>query len=154
MGIGKSATGYLIRSALIGMASGYLSQTSAATVLFVTPSWQLPKNLRAPWVQRVALVSAAGEMIANAHLSFLPSRKAPGPLFGRILFGVGSAALLAYGRGNGVVVPVIAGGVSAVVAANVASDSRAVLARHVPDALIGWAENAMAVGLSVAATRR
>jgi len=92
-------------------------------------------------------------MIANAHFSFLPSRKSPGPLFGRIMFGAGSAALLAHNRSNSLVVPAIAGGGSAAMAANVASDSRAVLTRHVPDPLVGCAENALAIGLSLAATR-
>jgi len=123
-------------------------------VLSLTPAHQLPAHLQAPWIRNVVLASAGGEMVANAHFTFLPSRKSPGPLFGRIMFGAGSAALLAYSRRSGPIVAGIIGGVSAALATNVASDSRAVLARHVPDALVGWAENALAVGLAVAATRQ
>lgn len=93
-------------------------------------------------------------MVANAYLSFLPSRKTPGPLVGRIAFGAGSAALLATSRGQRAVVPALLGGSYAALAASFASDSRAMLARHVPDPLVGWGENVLAVGLSVLATRR
>ncbi len=153
MGIGKSAIGTLVRSAAIGVASGYLSQTGAAAVLVNTPSNTLPKPLRSPWVRRLSLASAGGEMIANAHLSFLPRRTAPQPLGGRIAFAAGSAALLASTQGRGLVLPIIAGGVSAAVASKLASDSRAALSRYVPDPLVGWSENALAIALAVAASR-
>lgn len=154
MGIGRSAIGNLLRSAAIGVASGYLSQTGAATVLTVTPPRELPERLRSPWVKRLALASAGGEMLANAHLSLLPSRKTPGPLAGRIAFGAGSAALLATSRGQRLLVPTVVGGFYGFIATNVATDSRAALARHVPDPLVGWSENALALGLSLFATRR
>lgn len=154
MRFGKFVAKDLVGSVLLGTASGYLSQTGAVTVLSRTPGKDLPDILDSPWVRRLALASAAGEMLANAHISFLPSRKSPGPLFGRIMFGAGSAALLAYSRKGGIVGSVIAGGVSAAATSIGASDSRAVIARHVPDPLVGWAENALAVGLSVLATRR
>jgi hypothetical protein len=154
MGIGTSAIGNIVRSAAIGIASGYLSQTGVATVLTATPSRQLPDQLRSPWVKRAALASAGGEMIANAHFTFLPSRKTPGPLAGRIAFGAGSAALMAMSRDTRPLLPAMVGGFYAFIAANVASDSRAALARHVPDPLIGWAENALAFGLSRFATRK
>ncbi len=154
MGIGKSAVANLASSAVIGVASGYLSQTGAATVLTVTPPQQLPARLRSPWLKRLALASAAGEMLANAHLTFLPKRTSPQALGGRIAFGAGSAALLAMSRGQSVVAPIVIGGVAAAVAAKIATDSRAVIARHLPDPLVGWAENAFAVGMAVAATRK
>ncbi len=154
MGIGKSVFGNLARSAAIGVASGYLSQTGAATVLGVTPVGQLPGILQSPWVKRLSQASAAGEMIANAHLAFLPKRTDVQPLLGRIAFGAGSAGLLAMTEQRGLVGPVIAGGVSAAVASYVATESRARLARYVPDPLVGWAENALALSLALAATRR
>jgi len=154
MGLGKSAFGSLACSVLLGTASGYLSQTGAATVLSVSPNRDLPNALRSPWVKRLSLASAGGEMVANAFITFLPSRKSAGPLVGRIAFGAGSAGLFASTRGRGVVLPMVAGGVSAAAASKAASDSRAVFARYVPDPLVGWAENAVAVGLAVAATKK
>lgn len=154
MRIGKSVIGNLVRSAAIGVATGYLSQTGAATVLTITPPQQLPARLRSPWVRRLALASAAGEMAANAHFSFLPSRKTPGPLAGRLAFGAGSAALLAMSRGRQPLAPLAIGAAYAALGASFASDSRAVFARYVPDPLVGWAENSLALGLSLIATRR
>ncbi|MBA2468563.1 MAG: hypothetical protein H0V37_04090 [Chloroflexia bacterium] len=153
MAIGKSAIGNLVRSAGIGVASGYLSQSGTAIVLAVTPPQQLPARLRSPWVRRLALASVAGEMVANAHFSFLPSRKVPALLAGRIAFGAANAALLAVSRDRQPWVPAAIGGVYAALGASFASDSRAVLARHVPDPLVGWAENGLAVGLAAIATR-
>ena len=154
MGIGRSAIKTLATSVLLGTASGYLSQAGAATVLTLTPTRELPHRLRSPWVQRLSLVSAGGEMVANAHFSFLPRRTTLQPLSDRIVFGAGSAALLAMTQGQKAVLPAVIGGVSAAIASKAATDSRAVIARYVPDPLVGWAENAVAVGLAVAATRK
>lgn len=154
MGLSGSAVGTVVRSAALGVASGYLSQTGMATVLAVTPNRKLPKALRSPWVRRFSLANAGGEWLFNAHVTFLPSRKTPGPLAGRIAFGAGSAALLARSRGQRLLLPTVVGGFYAFIAANVASDSRAALARRIPDPLIGWTENLLAVALSRAATRR
>lgn len=154
MGRGGSTVRHLASSALIGTATGYLSQVGLATLVTVTPERQLPAFARSPWIRRLSFASATGEMFANAFISSLPSRTDPQALGGRIAFGAGSAALLALTRRRNIVVPLIVGGTSAAIAAKVAHDQRAALSRHVPDPLVGLAENAVAVGLAVAATRQ
>jgi len=144
----------LAGSLLMGTASGYLSQTGVATLLNLTPQRQLPGFLQWPWARRLSLASSGGEMFANAFISTLPSRIDPQALSGRIAFGAVGAAVLAHSRGRSVFVPAIVGGTSAAIAAKAAHDVRAALSRHVPDPLVGLAENAVAVGLAVAATRQ
>jgi len=154
MGIQRATLRNLSGSALIGVASGYLSMTGVATLLTVTPQKRLPGFLRSPWVSRGAQAIAGGEWFGNAFLTSVPSRTSPPLLAGRIAFGAASAALLARSRGRSIGLPVVIGGAGGALGSKVSHDSRAVLARHVPDPLVGWAENALAAGLSVAATRK
>ena len=139
---------------MIGVATGYLSQTGLATLVNVLPERALPKFARSPWVRRAALALAGGEMIGNVYLTAAPSRSSPPLLLGRTVFGAAGAALLARSHGASLAAPILVGAAGGAIGSKVSAESRAVLARHVPDQLVAWAENALALGLSVAATRR
>lgn len=154
MGIGKSTLKTLGGSAMIGLATGYLSQTGLATLVNVLPEHQLPKFARSPWVRRGALALAGGEMVGNVYLTSAPSRSSPPLLLSRTAIGAASAALLARSHGNSIALPIVIGAAGGASGSKVSADSRAVLARHVPDQLVAWAENALALGLAVAATRQ
>lgn len=139
---------------MIGLASGYLSQVGLATLVTVTPDRQLPAFARSPWIRRGALALAGGEMVGNAHLTSAPSRTSPPLLVSRTAIGAASAALLARPHGQSIGLPIVIGGAAGAIGSKVSYESRAVLARYVPDPLVGWAENALALGLAIAATRQ
>lgn len=153
MGYGTSTFKTLGGSAMIGVATGYLSQTGLATLVNVLPVRQLPKFARSPWVRRGALALAGGEMVGNVYLTSAPSRSSPLLLLGRTAFAAAGAALLARSHGNSLAFPILVGAAGGALGSKVSVDSRAVLARHVPDQLVAWGENALALGLAVAATR-
>lgn len=144
----------VVPAVMLGLATGMLSQSGTATVLAATPADRLPGFLRAPWVRRLAVAWAVGEILANAFVPFLPPRTTPGPLGGRIVQGAATAALLAHADQRPMAIPAIAGGGAAALSANVATRLRARLSRHIPDLLIAIAETVLSLGLARGATRR
>lgn len=154
MGNGRSTFTTLAGSAMIGVATGYLSQVGMATLVTVIPDRQLPAFARSPWVRRGALALAGGEMVGNAYLTSAPSRSSPPLLVSRSAIGAASAALLARSHGQSLVVPSLIGAAGGAIGSKVSADSRAVFARYVPDPLVAWAENVLATVLAVAAARR
>lgn len=154
MDFGTSTWKTLGGSAMIGVATGYLSQTGLATLVNVLPERTLPTFARSPWVRRGALALAGGEMIGNVYFTSAPSRSSPPLLMGRTVLGAAGATLLARSHGNSLALPILVGAAGGALGSKVSADSRAVLARHVPDQLVAWAENALALGLAVVATRR
>ncbi len=141
------------RSILIGAATGILSNSGLAAILINTPSERLPRLLRSPWIARLAAVCAVVEMGANAFVPTLPPRTTPGPLGGRVVMGAGNAALLAHVNGERLVLPVIAGGASAAVAATVATEGRARFATVLPDILFAATEAIVSIALARKAIR-
>lgn len=142
-----------IAGGLAGAASGILSQMGPAAILATTSPERLPRVLRSPWVRRLAIASAGGEVAVNAFIPWLPPRTTPGPLSGRVTFGAAGGALLARANGRPVAPAAIAGGLAAGVSAYTATRTRARLARHVPDLLVATAETVTAIVLARRATR-
>jgi uncharacterized membrane protein len=137
------ATDVLLRSAMLGAAAGARSMTPLAALAAQRPGW-----LRA-----VAGLAALGELGAD-KLPQTPSRLKPAPLAGRIVAGALAGGGYARRRGAGVVVPALAGGAAAAAASYAGALWRAAAAQRslgVPAAL---AEDAAAVALAWAATRR
>jgi hypothetical protein len=143
----------MIRSILIGAATGILSQSGMAAIVLNTPAERLPKIMRSPWEKRIALAFAGGEIIANAFVSTLPPRTTPGPLLGRIAMGAGNAALLAHVNRQPLAPAGIAGGIAAGTAATVATTSRARISQVVPDILVAITETVVSFAMARAATR-
>jgi hypothetical protein len=143
----------MIRSILIGAATGILSQTGIAAIVLNTPPERLPGILRSPFAKPLTALFAGGEIIANAAVSSLPPRTTPGPLLGRIAMGAGNAALLARANAQPLATSAIAGGAAAGVAATLATTSRSRITRVVPDILVAITETVVSVALAVRATR-
>ena len=143
----------LVASALLGAATGYLSQVGAASVLAITSSHHLPKVVRSPWLRRAVVASAVGEMFANAFVPALSSRSSPGPFIGRIVFGAASGMLVASSRGRSVEIAGLIGGATAGIVAKNSPNLRVTLSERWPDVGVGLTEDVLAIGLAVAANR-
>ena len=138
------------RAALLGAASGLRSQFASGTaVLFVRPS--LPFFARRP-VRAAFGLAMAGEVVAD-QLPTIGSRLAPGPLTARVLLGAAAAGYLAWSRDRAVLPSAIVAAVGAVAAAKVGHDLRVSLAERYPPPAVGFAEDAVAAGLALAAIR-
>lgn len=153
MGIERATFRNIMASALLGTASGILSQIGMMIVLVGTPSRQLPGFARSRWMRQGVVASAAGETLANTFVTSLPRRSSPAPLAGRIAFGAGSAALLASSRGRNVALAGAVGGGGAAISATAVTETRAALGERWPTAAPAIAEHLVALGLSVVATR-
>ena len=149
--LGRSSN--LIPSALLGVASGILSQSGVATVLTATPPERLPRLLRSPWVKRGAIAAAGLEIVANATVSSLPARSREG-LPGRIIMGAASAGLNASVRRQSPGIAAVVGSVSSGGSAIAVTKARAVLSRRIPDPLVALAETLVALALAALAVRR
>ena len=142
----------LIRGAMLGYASGILSQAGIATVLERTPGAQLPGIVRNPWVKRLAGINAVGEVAANAFVTSLPPRTSAGPLAGRIALGALAGGLATRGDHSSGLAGAMGGAAVAPVRAWVSTTSRARLASFVPDKLLALVETVVAFGLARKAT--
>jgi hypothetical protein len=151
--MGSTSDKGLKSSVLLGVASGILSQIGTAAVIERTPTANLPRWLRAPWVKRAAGVFAVGEIVANATISSLPARSKEG-LPGRLIMGAASAGLEASTTGKPARVPAIVGAATAAGAAIAATPLRAALAKRIPDPLVALGEALLAGALAAIATRR
>lgn len=139
------------RSVTAGFAAGLRSQTPvAALAAFGTPDGVLAK----PWVKRVALASAVGEMIVD-KLPIAPSRVRSGPLLGRAAFGALAGALTARAAGASPATGAAAGAVAAVVGTYVGylGRTRGADLAGVPDLPLALLEDAFAWSLALAAAK-
>ena len=134
--------------ALLGAASGILSQSGLATVLVRTPRSNLPGIAQNRWVRRGVIAAAAGETLANAFVSSLPPRTDPPALTGRIINGGLSGLLATRQPGSSGVPAAIAGAMVAAGATWAATNGRAFLVKRVPDLVIAGAETIIAFGLA------
>lgn len=102
-----------------------------------------------------ATCSAAGEVIGD-KLPWIPDRTAPGPLFGRVIFGAAGGALVERHEGGRGLRGALVGGATAAIATLVLHRTRRWLSRHTPLPAIAWgfAEDAAVAALGVAASRR
>lgn len=138
----------------LGLASGILSTSATATVLFRSSPKDLPPAAASPWIRGAAMAGAIGEVIANAAISSLPARTQPGPIGGRILMGSLAGALLPADSTCTRLTTALAGGIAAPLSAWCATTSRAAVVPPVPDLVVATLETVAAYGLAVAATRR
>ena len=139
-------------SVILGAASGLRSQVGVATVVARSdPS--LPPMFREPWIKRLLLAAAAGELVVD-KLPATPSRLAPQGIVVRLALGALAASLSAQSR-RALWLPAAAlGASSAAIAARLGHDVRARLARHAPDAAVALVEDALALGAAVAGASR
>jgi uncharacterized membrane protein len=148
-----SSLSSIVRGAMLGYASGILSQSALATVLVRTPASSLPGPARHAWIKRLVVAATAGEVVANAFVPSLPPRTTAGPLGGRIAFGALAGGLATRGAKSSGLLGAIVGGCAAPVGAWASTTSRRKLAQHMPDKLIALGETVIAFGLSRTATK-
>ncbi|WP_412069511.1 DUF4126 family protein [Rubrivirga sp. IMCC43871] len=113
------------------------------------PAGILGSDAAAFWIP----VAAAGELVAD-KLPVAPSRTAPLGLAGRAGSGALVGAAVAAARRQNVILPALVGAASAVVSSFAMMELRAAVGEHfgVPDSAVALAEDALAVGISVAAS--
>jgi uncharacterized membrane protein len=152
----RSASGrlpVLARPALLGAATGLRSQLGMAAVLLAAGEGgrdRLPKRLQQPSAVRSTLLAAVGELIAD-KTARAGSRLAPGALATRLVLAGLAAAALAKVEGREVTVDVAIAVAAAAVAANIGHDLRAVIARKLPDRVVAFGEDAVAIALAALA---
>jgi uncharacterized membrane protein len=100
-------------------------------------------------------LAAVGELIGD-KLPMTPSRLAPGPLAGRLVFGGLAGAAISYEAGRSALLGAALGAAGAGLGAAAGYAGRASLGRstNVPDPLWGGVEDILAIGLGLAALRR
>lgn len=114
------------------------------------PARVLGTDAAATWLP----VAAAGELVVD-KLPMTPARTSPPALVGRIASGALVGAAVAATRRESVVLPALAGAVSAAASAFAMQTLRAEAGERlgVPDPAVAVVEDALAIGLSVAAAR-
>jgi uncharacterized membrane protein len=144
-------TGALGLGALAGMrglsAPAVLSAALVRNGAGRSASWPL-RLLSSRAGASLVSVLAAGEFVAD-KTPFVQDRVKPVPLAGRALMGAASGTMLALFRRRTFTVPALAGAASAVASAFAAYHVRRAAGRalHVPDAILGAAEDALVVAL-------
>jgi uncharacterized membrane protein len=139
-------------SVILGAASGLRSQLGVAAVVARSdPS--LPSMFREPWIKRLLLAAAAGELVVD-KLPGTPSRLAPQGIVPRLVLGALAASLSAQTRRAAWPPAAALGASSAAIAAWLGHDVRARVARHAPDPAVALAEDALALGAAVAGASR
>jgi uncharacterized membrane protein len=137
---------------LLGAASGARGQLGVATVVARSdPS--LPPIFRQPWIRRLLVLAAAGELVVD-KLPTTPSRLEPSGLAGRLAMGALAAGLFAQTRQAPWLPAAAIGASSAAIAAKVGHDVRARLAQQVPDPAVAVVEDELALGLAIAGASR
>jgi uncharacterized membrane protein len=125
-------------SVSLGAATGLRSQLGVASVVARSdPS--LPSMFRHPWIRRLVLAAAAGELVVD-KLPGTPSRLA--------------ASLSAQTRQASWLPAAALGASSAAIAARLGHDARARLARQAPDLAVALAEDAIALAAAAAGASR
>jgi uncharacterized membrane protein len=136
----------------LGAASGLRSQLGVAT-LVARSNPSLPRMFREPWVSRLLLAAAAGELVVD-KLPATPSRLAPQGIVVRLAMGALAAGLSAHTRQPSWLPAAALGASSAAIAAKVGHDARARLARYAPDPAVAVVEDALALALAAAGASR
>jgi uncharacterized membrane protein len=141
----------LVGSVFLGAASGLRSQLGVATVVARSDPF-LPPIFRQPWIRRLLVAAAAGELVVD-KLPTTPSRLEPPGIVARLIMGALAAGLFAQTRQAPWLPAAAVGASSAAVAAKVGHDVRARLARHTPDPAVAVVEDALALRLTAAGYR-
>lgn len=155
------------RAAMLGVVAGMRSQLPLALMALVAGGGEPEEAatsggegsrrsvLRSP-AARIALGAVAVGEIVGDKLPMTPSRLAPGPFLGRLAFGALVGGVFAARAGGEAMVGAAAGGTGAVIGTIAFGEARVALARltGLPDWPWAIAEDALAVGLGLAALRR
>ena len=141
-----------IGSVTLGAATGLRSQLGVASVVARSHP-DLPSILRHPWIRRLVLAAAAGELVVD-KLPGTPSRLAPRGIIPRLALGALAAGLSAQTRQASWLLASAIGASSAAVAARLGHDVRARLARRAPDLPVALAEDALAIAAAAAGASR
>jgi uncharacterized membrane protein len=145
-----SSTGAM-SSVILGAVTGLRSQLGVASVV-ARAHPGLPSILRRPWVRRLLLVAAAGELVVD-KLPGTPSRLAPRGIIPRLVLGALAAGLSARTRQEPWLPAGAIGAASAAVAARLGHDARARLDRHAPDLAVALGEDALAIAAAAGNAR-
>ena len=146
-----------IQAAGLGFVAGMRSQLPLALIALGAGRGRFAVDaegplglLRSPAVQRLVALSAVGEIVFD-KLPFLPSRLAPGPLFGRMLFGGLAGAAVAIEARRSPLLGAALGAGGAVLGTRAGYHARVALgeATGIPDPVWGVAEDAAAVALGM-----
>ncbi|MFI5841845.1 hypothetical protein ACIA8K_19250 [Catenuloplanes sp. NPDC051500] len=150
----------VLRSFLLGVASGGRSMTGLAAAALTTRPGELPGGIAAltgAKARGLVVAGALGELAAD-KLPNAPSRLTPPSLAARMLAGAGSAGVLAA-RENvtpvGYLLPTAAGAAGALVGSVAGARWRAIAGGYGwPSPAAALVEDAAVVGLAAAVTRR
>jgi len=142
------------RAAMLGVVAGMRSQLPVALLALAAGGREPGGWLASPAARIVLAVVAAGELIGD-KLPTAPSRLEPLPLLGRVAFGAVAGGLLSTRLGGEAMPGVGAGATGAVVGTIAFGEARLALTRltGLPDVVFAVAEDALAVGLGLAAVR-
>jgi len=151
-----------VRALLLGALGGARSMTPLAVLGAqhdrpeLAGSWRGWPVFRAPLGRRLLVLAAAGELVGD-KLPQTPSRLGAFPLAGRVGTGVvvGLALATTEGGDRRVLLAVL-GGVGALLGSWAGASGRSALGRAtgLPDPVVALAEDAIAVGGSIAVLRR
>ncbi len=153
-------------AAALGWAAGMRSMMPAAALAQALNRTrprvpQLARRRRQPAAalasdRAVALLplAAAGELVGD-KLPMTPARTGPTPLLGRIGAGALAGAAVAAARRQSPILPAVVGAVSAAVSSFAMMEARRRVGDELdlPDPAVAVVEDALAVGISVAAAR-
>jgi len=147
------------RSMTIGVVAGLRSQLPLALLTHAMEgqppgfaSSSMPAFLRSPLTRRIATVAAIGELIGD-KLPMTPSRLAPGPLLGRLLFGGLAGAMIADQTHDALAAGALLGVTGALLGAFAGYHLRSSLGQvtPLPDPMIAVLEDVVAVSAGLRA---
>ena len=152
---------HVARALALGAVAGMRTQLPLALLAFAARSGCFAARagpplslLRSPAVFPLLALSAAGEMVVD-KLPIAPSRLAPGPLFGRLVFGGVAGAVVAQEADHSTVAGAALGAVGAALGAEAGYHTRVALGRvtGVPDPVWGAVEDVAALALGLLVVR-
>jgi uncharacterized membrane protein len=141
----------MIEAMLLGAATGMRSTAGLGAVV-LTRGPTLPSALRGRAAPPVAVLAISSELVID-KLPTTPSRLAPPGLIARVLLAGVAAAVVSRSTRRGVAGRIGVAMASAALSANVMHDARAALGRRWPDAIVGAAEDVIALSTAGIATR-
>jgi len=162
MGRNDSTVSLIGRAALLGAVAGMRSMTPFALLALRRgdaprgAGWRDWPVLRNPWGRAALVAAGAGEMFIGDKHPEAPSRLLPGPLGGRIAFGALAGFALASGGSRGQLwLGGSAGALGGLAGSYGGYHARRslVVQTGLPDQVVALGEDALAVGLGLAAIR-
>lgn len=154
--IGCQAAGWrgvdsaLVGAVMLGAATGLRSQAGIAAVLLGSDTAGLPTVLTSHRARAAVAAAALGELVVD-KLPQAMSRLKPGPLAARFLLGELAAGQFARTRRRPVLPSAIVGGLTAMASAKIGHDTRASLAKRLPDPVVAVLEDCLSAALAFGA---